>query len=94
MFVKENSIDFSKTIYCICGFKLFLTGKDLKKILTTWYDFTVQQGYLFLKNIFSAKDLSEMDNLKTLEDFYDAFEFFLEVVVLLKKRRNLEIKQP
>ena len=26
-----------------------------------------------------------MDNLKTLEDFYEAFEYFLEVIVLLDK---------
>ena len=73
---------------------LFLTGKDLKKLLTTWYDFTAQQGYLFLTNIFSAKDLSNMDNLKTLEDFYDAFEYFLEAVALLKKEGNLRSRSP
>ena len=26
-----------------------------------------------------------MDNLKTLEDFYEAFAYFLEVIVLLEK---------
>ena len=36
----------------------------------------VQQEYLFLKNIFSAEDLSRMDNLKTLENFYDVFKVF------------------
>ena len=30
-----------------------------------------------------------MDNLKTMEVFYDAFEYFLEVVVVLKKEGNL-----
>ena len=30
-----------------------------------------------------------MDNLKTMEAFYDAFEYFLEVVVVLKKEGNL-----
>ena len=28
MFVKENSIDFSKTIYCICGFKLSVSDRE------------------------------------------------------------------
>ena len=35
-----------------------------------------------------------MDNLKTLEDFYDGFEYFLEVIVLLKKEGNLRSSSP
>ena len=35
-----------------------------------------------------------MDNLKTLEDFYDAFEYFLEAVALLKKEGNLRSRSP
>lgn len=44
----------------------------------------VQQEYLFLKNIYDPKDIKKMESLKTLEDFSDMFEYFLEVVVLLK----------
>ena len=35
-----------------------------------------------------------MDNLKTLEDFYDAFEYFLEAVALLKREGNLRSRSP
>ena len=58
-----------------------------KKVLNlmTWHDFTVQQEHLFLKNIYSSEDFSKLENLKTLNDFYDAFEYFLETVVLLNK---------
>ena len=44
----------------------------------------VQQEYLFLKNIYDPKDIKKMESLKTLEDFSDMFEYFWEVVVLLK----------
>ena len=58
-----------------------------KKVLnlTTWYDLTVQQEYLFLKNIYSSEDFLKMENLKTLIDFHDTFEYFSETVVLLNK---------
>ena len=52
--------------------------------LTTWYDFIVQQEYPFLKNLYSPEDIKKMDSLKTLEDFYDMFEYFLDVVVFPK----------
>ena len=37
-----------------------------------------------MKNLYSPEDIKKMDSLKTLKDFYDMFEYFLEVVVLLK----------
>lgn len=49
-FTKENPIDFSKTIYRICGFMLSLSGREGPERtlnLETWYDFIVQQEYLF-----------------------------------------------
>ena len=51
IFTKENPIDFSKTCCCIYGFKLSTSEKEgHKKVqnLTTLYDFTVQQEYLFI----------------------------------------------
>ena len=94
IFVKENPLDWSKTICSVCGFKLSTSvkkGPEKTLNLTTWYDFTVQQEHLFLRNIYSTEDLSKMDNLKTLEDFYEAFKFFLEVVVLLEKCGNRQM---
>ena len=44
----------------------------------------MQQEYHFLKNIYDPKDVKKMESLKTLEDFYDMFEYVSEVVVLLK----------
>ena len=50
-----------------------------------WYDFTVQQEYLLIRNNYKYEDLSQMENLKSLENFYETFSYFLEVVVLLDK---------
>ena len=33
--------------------------------------------------------MKKMENLKTLENFYDAFEYFIETVVLLKDENYL-----
>ena len=44
----------------------------------------VQQEYLFIKNIYSQEYIDNTDNFETLEDFYGSFEYFLEVVTLLK----------
>ena len=33
--------------------------------------------------------MEKMENLKTLENFYDAFEYFIEIVVLLKDENYL-----
>lgn len=44
----------------------------------------MQQEYIFLKNIYSGDYVKNTDNLKNLEDFYSFYEYFLQVVTLLK----------
>ena len=91
IFTKENPIDFSKAYCCICGFKPSTSAKEVhKKVqnLTNCYDFTVQQKYLLIRNNYEYEDLSQMENLKSLENSYEAFSYFLEVVVLLDLQIN------
>ena len=88
VFTKLNPLDWSKTCCCICGFKLGTSlkeGQEKTENLTTWFTFTIQQEHLFLRNIYRHDDLLKMENLKTPEHFYENFEYFLEVVVLLDK---------
>ena len=62
----------TKTGGCICGFKLSTStkaGHEKTQNLTTWFDFTVQQERLFIRNIYSHYDLLKMENLKTLGNF-------------------------
>ena len=91
IFTKENLIDFSKTCCCICGFKRSTSAKEgHKKIqnLTTWYNVTIQQEHLLTRNNYEYEDLSQMENLKSLENFFKVFSYFLGVVVLLDKCGN------
>ena len=56
IFVKENPLNWSEMCCCICRFKLSTNtkeGHENAKDLTTWFDFTVQQEHLFLRNIYS-----------------------------------------
>ena len=97
-FVEKNPLNLSKTTCFICGFMLSLSsreGPERTLNLTTWLDFIVQQKYLFIKNIYSQEYIENTDNLKTLEDFYGSFEYFLEVVTLLKNGnfRSLDINK-
>ena len=48
-----------------------------KQNLATWYNFTVQQENLFIRNDYSCDDLLKIEKLKTFEMFYKAFEYFL-----------------
>ena len=51
-FIEKNPLNLSKTTCYICGFMLSLSsheGPERTLNLTTWLDFIVQQGYLFIK---------------------------------------------
>ena len=70
-------------------------GPERRLNLKTWFDFIAQQKYLFIKNIYSQEYIENTDNLKTLKDFYGSFEYFLEVVTLLKNEnfRSLDMNK-
>ena len=62
---------------CICDFPIAVDGEK------SWFDFVVECEYLFLRNIYSYKDLKQMkieneenykDIIHRLIDFYPLFE--------------------
>ena len=57
IFTSENPVVSSKTISSIGGFLL-----DVKQ--EGWYDFIVNDGHLFLRNIYTPSELEEM-NIET-----------------------------
>ena len=50
----------------------------------TWIDFIGQQEYLFIKNIYSQEYNDNIYSQEYIDNFYGSFEYFLEVVTLLK----------
>ena len=57
MFIKENHIVPSESTCCICG---FLLDAETCGEHQRWYDFIVEMEYLFLRNIYSEKDLQKI----------------------------------
>ena len=70
-------------------------GPEWTLHLTTWLDFIVEQEYLFIKSIYSQEYIESADNLRTVEDSYSLFDYFLEVVTQLKNEnfRSLDMNK-
>ena len=51
-----------------------------------WFDFIVQQEYLFLKNIRKYNDF------ETLESFYESFKCFFEILTFFKNE-NFKLQE-
>ena len=84
IFIKENPINSSKTLCCICGFRLDIEVKQKKKI-STWHEFVVQKEHLFLRNIYSKNDIASMKKIRDISDFNGECYRFVKIVVLLEK---------
>lgn len=76
MFIKENPIVPFKTTCCICG---FLLDTEACEEHQRWYDFIVEMEHLFIRNIYSDKDLEKMENLKSICNYNACFEKFIEL---------------
>ena len=90
-FMRESPTDWSNQKCIICDLKLAISLREEQQKtekLTTWYNFTIQKEHLFSRNIYSDNELKKYENISTLEKFYQAFDPFLHVVVLLNKYYN------
>ena len=58
MFIKEIPIVPSETVCCICG---FLLDTEACGEHQRWYDFIVEMEHLYIRNIYSNKDLEKME---------------------------------
>ena len=89
MFIKENPTVPSKIVCCICGFFLDIEGgsgnEDNKK---TWYDFVVEKEHVFIRNIYSKKEIAEVENISDITDYHGEFGRFIKIGILLKKLLN------
>ena len=79
IFIKENPIVTSKTTYSICGFLLDGQARGEQ----CWYSFIVDIEYLFLRNIYSEKDLEKM-KIIDIKKFYEIFDKLIDLVLVVE----------
>ena len=79
IFVKENPIVTSKTTCSICGFLLDGQARGEQ----CWYDFIVDSEYLFLRNIYSEKDLEKM-KIIDIKKFYEIFDKLIDLILVVE----------
>ena len=84
---KKNPMDWHNEKFVICDVKLAVSLQERSKI-ATWYSFIVQKEHLFLRNIYFEENLEKSENISSLENYCNAFDYFLHVAVLLNKSYN------
>ena len=82
IYVIENPILSSKIICCICSFLIDIEFPGEAK---HWYDFVVVREHLFIINIYSIKELEDMEDIRDICWYRECFDRFMELVLLLEK---------
>ena len=80
MFIKEHTIVPSKTNCCICG---ILLDTEACGEHQRWYDFIIEMESLFLRNIYSEKDLEKME-IKNICNYHSRPEKFIELIPIVE----------
>ena len=80
-FIKEYPLVPSKTTCYICGFLLHVKACGEHN---RWYDFIVERGNLFIRNIYTEDELKQMENVKNTCNYYAGFEIFTEHVPIIE----------
>ena len=85
-----NPIDWKKTKRVICKFPLIINAKgpDVPANKMIYTDFYIRYGHNFLRKIYSKKELETSKELKSLECYYEVFDKFLTIVILLESVIN------
>ena len=82
IFIKENPIVPSKTICCACG---FLLDNEAFGESDIWCNFIVDREHLFIRNVYSKKELESMEDIRDICSYQDCFERFIKLIPLLEK---------
>ena len=72
---QKQNVQFATLKYQVAQKKAM---KNQQKLYPTWYDFTVQKEYLFLKNIYSSDDLAKSESISSLKNFTMLLTIFLK----------------
>ena len=85
-----NLVDWKRTKLVICKFPLIINakGSDVPANKMIYTDFYIRYEYKFLRKIYSKKELETSKVLKSLECYYEVFDKFLTIVILLESIIN------
>ena len=82
-FEAENKIDWQKDKCVICKFPMRLepTNSQTSNSAMTYGDFVIRFEHTFLRNIFSEEQLCSADQIKTLQNYYEFFQRYIQICV-------------
>ena len=82
-FESENKIDWQKDKCVICKFPMRLEPTNLQtsNSAMTYGDFVIHFEHTFLRNIFSEEQLCSAEQIKTLQNYYEFFQSYIQICV-------------
>ena len=82
-FEAENKTDWQRDKCVICKFlmKLEPTNSQTSNSTMTYGDFVIRFERTFLRNIFSEEQLCSADQIKTLQNYYEFFQRYIQICV-------------
>ena len=84
-FEKENPIDWENGECVLCRFPLEANPTTCENEKMSYGDFIIKKEHMFLRNIFSEKELLKSSSIATFESFHKHFIEFLKIVVFLEE---------
>ena len=81
-----NPIDQKKTKCIVCNFPPIINAKipNVPANEMSYTDFYIRYEHKFLRNVYSKKELKTSKELKSLESYYEVFDRFLTIAILLR----------
>ena len=83
---QNNPVDSSQQKCVLCNFKLDITPTSVQTpdLEMTYGDFYIRQEHKFIRNIYTLKELSQCDEIKTLSAYYDGYQKLIDICVCLQ----------
>ena len=79
----KNKIDWKKNKCVICKFpvKLEPTNYLTADCLMTFEDFIIRYEHKFLRNIYTAEQISQSDHIANLQNYYEVFKEYIQICI-------------
>ena len=59
--------------------KIEISGIDASETEMSYLEFFIRKEHMFLRNIYSVKEINRSKKLKNLKKYYEAFKLFLKI---------------